>query len=274
MMTRMSDQELDRGAPSALKGWLSDIYFPALVELRSNAKAIDPLLLRLGGKATVDDPVFGRATGLPAMSDVLKKSGAWLGERAASYERGGATSGIDRDVTEGTLAMNVGGRSIHVPVAVVAERRKSREVELRVYFSTQAIDGKANARPPLVGPSSEIVLPQAVADHADALRKGDVMGALACFEVDGFVRDSRGKVNTKAEGGLKEFYEKLFAGGAFSGGLEMQQGGNADDGRICAIEYTLTKVAGRDVPPQAGLMVYERGDSGLVRALRIYDDVC
>ena len=51
------------------------------------------------------------------------------------------------------------------------------------------------------------------------------------------------------------------------------QGATADDGRTCAFEYTLTKMNGRPVAPQAGLAVYERGDSGLLRALRVYDDL-
>jgi hypothetical protein len=32
-------------------------------------------------------------------------------------------------------------------------------------------------------------------------------------------------------------------------------------------------VHGKGVPPQAGLAVYERGESGLLRAARIYEDV-
>ena len=53
----------------------------------------------------------------------------------------------------------------------------------------------------------------------------------------------------------------------------MQMGASADDGRICALEYTVTKVAGKSVTPQAALLVYERGDSGLLRWVRRYDDI-
>ena len=56
-------------------------------------------------------------------------------------------------------------------------------------------------------------------------------------------------------------------------GIEVLKGARADDGRICALEYTVVRVRGKNVPPQAGLAVYERGESGLLRAVRIYEDV-
>jgi hypothetical protein len=283
MMGRMFEQSPDRGPPNALKGWLSDIYFPSLLPAPLDAstrdKSIESLAQRLGGRATVDDPVLGRTSALPALLEHLTKAADWLAQRHAVYERVAFATGIDRDVTEGTLALTVrdaspssDAKKIDLPVAVVAERRREREVELRVYFSMQPLTGKFATRARLVPPESDAVLPQVVADHWEALQKGDVMAALACFQGDGVVRDARGAQHGKADD-LKEYYERCFAGGAFAGGLGLQRGGSADDGRTCAIEYTLTKVCGREVPPQAGLMVYERGDSGLVRAIRLYDDI-
>jgi len=150
----------------------------------------------------------------------------------------------------------------------VAEKRKSREVELRIYFATQAVTGKRLVRAPLVPADAEGALPQVVADHLDALRKGDPAAALACFQADGAARDARGVEHAKA-GDLKSFYERRFGGS----GLTIERGATADDGRTCALEYTLSKVAGNDVPPQAVLAVYERGDSGLLRSVRLYDDI-
>jgi hypothetical protein len=220
----------------------------------------------------VDAPIIGRARGLDAITASLRSAATWLAQRGASYGRLAITTGVDRDVTEGELTLTIDGRSVALPVAVVAEKRKEREVELRVYFSTRPISGKATLRAPLVAPSSEVVLPQVVGDHAAALDKGDVMAALACFEVDGALRESNGTSHARA-GDLKDHYTRLFGGGLTAGGIALQRGASADDGRLCAVEYTLTKIRGRDVPPQAGLMVYERGDSGLLRSLRIYDDV-
>ena len=46
-----------------------------------------------------------------------------------------------------------------------------------------------------------------------------------------------------------------------------------DDGVRCALEYNLVRWGSHDLPPQAGLGVYERGTGGLLAAVRIYDDV-
>jgi hypothetical protein len=264
----------DRGPPSALRGWLSDVYFPALLDVSMRERALDALGSRLGAKATVDDPLHGRAEGLPAIQQLLKATADWLVEHSASYERVAFTTGTDRDVTEGTLALTFETKTVDLPIAVVAERRRSREVELRIYYATQSIVSERRKRPPLVAPPGEpLVLAPSVSDFFDALAKGDVSAVAATFEQDGALRDARGLQHRKKDGALLTFLDGLVAGGAFGGGLELQRGGAADDGRTCAVEHTLVKARGRDVDPQPGLMMFERGDSGLISALRVYGDL-
>jgi hypothetical protein len=41
----------------------------------------------------------------------------------------------------------------------------------------------------------------------------------------------------------------------------------------CAIEYNVVRWSENEVPPQAGVAVYERGPSGRLAGGRIYDDV-
>jgi hypothetical protein len=55
--------------------------------------------------------------------------------------------------------------------------------------------------------------------------------------------------------------------------MEVLKGARADDGTVCALEYTVVRVHGKTVAPQAGLAVYERGTSGLLRSVRVYQDV-
>ena len=45
-----------------------------------------------------------------------------------------------------------------------------------------------------------------------------------------------------------------------------------DDGRACALEYNVVSWGGTELPPEAGIAVYVRGDSGKLSAARIYDD--
>ncbi len=255
--------EAHRGPPTSLRGWLSDVYFPALLD-----HALEPLSIRLGARATIDDPLFGRTTGLPGLDGLLKQVNDWLAKNGAAYTRGQFTTGIDRDLTEGRLTLTIDGHRVNLPVAVVAERRRSREVELRVYYATRPVTGKSTLRHALLSRNSDLPLPPLVAEHLDAMSRGNLDAVLACFEADAVLTCPSGTERANAGGGLRAYYERLTAGG-----WEAHRGGAADDGRTCALELSLTKVAGRDLSPQAALIVYEKGDSGLLRAVRMYDDV-
>jgi len=257
----------DRGAPSSLRGPISEVYFPALADSPGSAEQLGR---RLGDRATVDDPIFGRTNGMPALARYLDEVAGWLTKRAGAFEKVAYTTGSDRDVTEGTLSLTFEGRRISVPVAVVAERRREREIELRVYYSTRPINGSHAVRSPLLPQDDEVAVPPPVAAHLEALKKGNVAAVDASFEAGGVVRDPSGATHRKDDGSLQAYYEKLFAGTA---GVDVLKGARADDGRTCALEYTVVAVHGKPVTPQAGLAVYERGESGLLRAVRIYEDV-
>jgi len=248
------------------------VYLPALLDGQA-----DQLARRLGERATVDDPIFGRASGLPGLERYLREMGEWLVKHQGAFEKLGLTLGSDRDVTEGTLALSFDGRRVSVPVAVVAELRKEREVELRLYYSTAPIHGTHAVRAPLLPQDDEVAVPPPVAAHLDALARGDLEAAVASFQHGGTVRDPAGATHSRGDAGgaLRAYYANVFRGPAADGrgaGVDILKGARADDGRTCALEYTVVRVHGKDVPPQAGLAVYERGESGLLRALRVYEE--
>jgi hypothetical protein len=68
----------------------------------------------------------------------------------------------------------------------------------------------------------------------------------------------------------RSFFDRWFGGG---GGIELQPCAVTDDGARCAVEYNCLRWGIHDLPPQAGLGVYERGPDGLLAAARVYDDV-
>jgi hypothetical protein len=65
-------------------------------------------------------------------------------------------------------------------------------------------------------------------------------------------------------------YAHLIANG---GGIRLEHCALTDDDVRCTIEYNWVRWGATDIPPQAGVAVYERGNSGLLSAARIYDDV-
>src|SRR5438477_489755 len=84
----MFNQGPDRGPPSALRGWLSDVYIPALLDSSDRDKSLEALANRLGAKASLDDPLHGRATGLPAIRALIGASAKWMRDHDA--KEGGA----------------------------------------------------------------------------------------------------------------------------------------------------------------------------------------
>jgi hypothetical protein len=265
----------DRDASSGLRGWLSEVYLPSLV-----AAQADQLVRRLGDRATVDDPIFGRTAGMPALARYLNEVAAWLGKHLGAFEQVAFVTGSDRDVTEGTLSLTFEGRRVKVPVAIVAERRPEREVEMRLYYSTRPIKGTRAVRSPLLPKNDEVAVPVQVAAQLEALSRADIGAVIGSFENGATLRDAAGETYVKENDGgpLRAYYERICAssGGTVGGpgtGIEVLKGARADDGRICALEYTVVRVRGKNVPPQAGLAVYERGETGLLRAVRVYEDV-
>jgi hypothetical protein len=246
-----------RSPPSALKGRLADVYVPALV-----SGAVDALSLRLGNRATIDDPLYGRASSLAAIEPLLARVVAYFAEGNATYEHVRSTTGVDRDVAEGRVTMTLAGAARELPIAIVAERKRLREIELRVYYSPASNEGGRKARGPLASLGPELPVTDLVESVLAALRKGAVEQALAGFEEGSRVVDPSGRAHAKADGAMGAFLAEL-------GELDLEIGGTADDGRTVCVEANLTRARREAVPT---LLSFERGDSGLLRELRAYWD--
>jgi len=249
-----------RSPPSALKGRLADVYVPALV-----SGALEALSRRLGNRATIDDPLYGRASSLASIDPLLARVATYFAEGKATYEHICSTTVVDRDAAEGRLVMSIDGKARELPIAIVAERRRLREIELRVYYTPE---GAASARKPrtllLVGRDMRDTLQFPLVELVDsiltAFTKGAVEHALSGFEEASRVIDPSGRAHAKADGSMATFFSDL-------GELDILIGGIADDGRTACIEAGITR-RGRD--PAPALLAFQRGDSGLVNELRVY----
>jgi hypothetical protein len=94
---------------------------------------------------------------------------------------------------------------------------------------------------------------------------------VSTFEPDGYAREpAGGEYIHSGLDGLRAFYNRLFSDG---GGIPLEHCAVVDDGEACALEYNVVRWGQTELPPQAGLAVYVRGESGKLAAARIYDDV-
>lgn len=247
-----------RSPPSALRGRLADVYFPALA-----SGALEALSRRLGNRATIDDPVHGRAASLASIDPLLSRMSAYFVDGNATYEHVCSTTGVDRDASEGRLHMTVDGQPRELPIAVVAERRRLREIELRVYYAPER---PANSKPrsPLVSQGPQVALASLIESIFDDVKKGSLEHALAGFEEASRIVDPSGRKHDKRDGAMGRFLTSLR-----DLDIDVSVGGSADDGRTSCVETTITRLAHQ---PSPALFAFERGQSGLVRELRVYWD--
>lgn len=257
----------------ALKGRLADVYVPALVD-----GALEPLSRRLGNRATLDDPLYGRATNPATIEPMLAKVVSYFEQRNATYRHVRSTTGVDRDASEGLVALTIHGEKLELPIAVLAERRRLREIDLRIYFHPpeDMLPGRRR-RAPVVSTNPQLSVPDLVRQLVTALRTGAVDEALATFEENAELVDPVGRTYAKANGRMAMFLSDL-------GPLDLGLGGAADDGRTCCVEATITRPrsrpAGLDAPApaspsasaQPALLALERSESGLFCAMRLYFD--
>ena len=93
---------------------------------------------------------------------------------------------------------------------------------------------------------------------------------VAAFEPDGYMREPAGDAHVhRGTDELRALYERFFSNG---GGIPLEHCTVSDDGRACALEYNVVAWGRTPMPPEAGIAVYVRGDSGKLAAARVYDD--
>ncbi len=110
-----------------------------------------------------------------------------------------------------------------------------------------------------------------VGRYQAALAAGDAEAVVSTFTPDGYFRGPFGpQYAHRGTAALRAFFTWCFSAG---GGIGLEQCTVTDDGVRCALEYNCVRWGRHDLPPQAGIGVYERGPDGLLAAARIYDDV-
>ena len=123
----------------------------------------------------------------------------------------------------------------------------------------------------MLQPDGQLNESDVVAEYQRALAAGDVDAIVAAFEPDGYAREPAGGDHIhRGADGLRAFYERLFSNG---GGIPLEHCALIDDQRVCALEYNVVRWGKTELPPEAGVAVYVRGESGKLAAARIYDDV-
>ena len=236
------------------------------------AGEVDALVESFTGEPELHHPVRGRIKGTREFESFVADMDAWLSERNASVEDVERVVLERQGFEEVVLHLDHEAGRVGLPVAIVADKRSDGRLhELRMYFSGWLLAGRHANRPPLLQRDPELRGSDVVAEYQGALSAGDVDAIVAAFEPDGYAREPAGGRHIhRGADALRAFYEQLFSN---EGGIPLEHCAVIDDNRACALEYNVVQWGKTELPPQAGVAVYVRGQSGKLAAARIYDDV-
>lgn len=231
----------------------------------------DDVLALFAAEPSIYDPMTGFAGGREAVAQFVEDRHRWLTERQAKAEHLRTTFVPERTVVEYLLHLVLDSAPYPLPYAVVGQHAKGNRLQqIRVYHSMWPLIGAHEIRKAILPVQENLQLEEVIAKYQKALAEGDVKSIVETFEPDGYFREPaggphiyRGKVQ------VAEFMAKILA----PGGISLEHCTVTDDGVACAIEFNAVAFGEEELVPQAGIAVYERGDSGLLHAARIYDDV-
>jgi ketosteroid isomerase-like protein len=222
------------------------------------------------GEVVIFDPRAGEVRGHKQLRRFVSRNKAFLAERHADTQKVAATCGPERAVVELLADLTYDGRAVRWPLAVVAESPDDRSVVFRTYCTQWPVDGQRHVRPPMLEPD-DVQLDEVVSRYQEALNAGDVDAIVQTFAPDGYLREPLGpEFQHRGHEQLHTYFSQCFSAG---GGIDLQPCSVTDDGVRCALEYNCVRWGGYELPPQAGIAIFERGPAGLLAAVRVYDDV-
>jgi hypothetical protein len=231
---------------------------------------IEKLLAIFSGEPAINTPLQGEVSGATAFAKFVNEQQAWLQKYQGRVEVFAIIETPARIVAEYILYLSKDGTQTDLPVAVVYEREGDKIAAIRLYHSTWPLNNEHLVRSPLLNPQLGLEEPPIVEQYMTALAVGEIVGVMALFEETGYVREPSGtKYKHVAATGRQEFYDVAFA----NGGVSLKHCSATFDGARFAVEYICDEWGKAKLVPQAGMAVYEIGASGLLAAVRIYDDV-
>src|SRR3954467_2147399 len=226
------------------------------------AGEIDALVGSFAGEPELHHPVRGRVKGRGAFERFAADMGAWLVERNVEGEDVALTIPPRRGVEEVVLHFDGDdGTRMALPVAIATDHPEGPQLEeMRLYFSTWPLTGGHALRPPLLQPDPGVGEADVVGEYQRALAAGDLEGVLATFEPDAHVREPSGGPHVhRGADELRALFTRFFSNG---GGIPLEHCTATDVGRACVLEYNVVAWGRTPRPPEAGIAVYVRGESG------------
>ena len=221
------------------------------------------------GEVVIYDPRAGEVRGHREIRQFIRHNESWLAGLHARTEIVARTVGPGRAVVELLAHLTEDGRELAWPVAVVAESPDQSSVVFRAYCSQWPIFCRHYVRPPILKPQAGRAS-DVIGRYQAGVAAGDADAVVATFAPDGYFRGATGPDDLhRGAAALHVYWTRRLS----AGGIGVEDCAVTDDGTSCAVEYNLVRWGAREMPPQAGIAVFDRGQDGLLAAARVYDDV-
>ncbi len=218
----------------------------------------------------LNEPSTGSVKGERAFDHFIGNYRQWMLRRNPRVEHIDSITGGSRTVEECVLHLDYKGKSIDLPVAIIADLEGDKFKQIRIYHSMWPLLQQHIIRVPVLPFSETLQLPPLIDEYMKCLSKGDPETVIALFGKEAYVREPSGDSFKHAgQDAINKFYKTALA----EGGIPLEHCTCTYDGIKCAVEYNIRKWGNTDLPPQSGIAVYEKNSSGRLSAVRIYDDV-
>ena len=190
------------------------------------------------GQPNINTPIEGEISGKIAFKNYVSKRKDWLNTKNAKPELFNYISSDDRIVAEFIVYFEKEGKTIDLPVVLVADLEYDLVSKIRTYYSSWPLLGKHIGRKPMLKPVEYLDEPDIIQSYMEGLMKADKDLVLSLFEKDAYVREPSGSLyKHEGEFGRKEFYSSALG----SGGIPLKHCTATYDGKSFAVEYLIAQ---------------------------------
>ncbi len=229
------------------------------------------LLDLFSGDPSINVPFEGEVQGEADLKDFIRRLSDCLSTSEAQSRLLNEIAVPECTILELIVRLDLRGKSLELPVAIVADLDEAGVRAMRIYHSTYPFTGSHIIRKPMLVPQTGLHEPAVVERYMRGLREPNIGLVLSLFTPDAYVREPSGdSYRHEGEEGRRAFYESALR----DGGIPLQHCSSTFDGKTFAVEFIVDRWGRTEFATQAGMAVYQlTGDNKLIEAVRIYDDV-
>jgi hypothetical protein len=230
---------------------------------------IDNISSVLNNDCILYTPLNGKISGRKKIKNYFIKQKIWLNIKKAKIDMINTIDINKRIIIEFVIFYNKGIEVIELPIVAVLDIDNNSIISIRIYHSTWPINKSHSVIKPILEPEHDLDEPDIIKLYMQGIKNADKEFVLSLFEERAYIQEPSGsKFIHKGKTGLEKFYSNALD----KGGVNLKHCTATFDGRHFAVEYVFDEWGNKKFEPQAGIAIYEIGETGKIAAVRIYDD--